>query len=254
MKIKKKDYKFLSLVLLLVFAISVSVVSIVKANTSEDFYNDIVDSTSTKLADAIYKATGISLGALTNANAIPSNLDDGEWTAWNDGYFDDLEIADDLLVIGDTSFTGTLSIGDLDTVITSGALATKATGTVFVLNPFGATSTVDLMIYTVDTPATSSMDTYCATSSNPNTNVLGTQTNLINASIASNTPAHLLNDTTQDAQLASSSIGVTVGKLLVGPGEYISCTAIGDIDSRAILGDNSPMSGTYLIRWLRFSP
>lgn len=51
-----------------------------------------------------------NVGALSGAAVSPTNLDAGEWTAWNDGYFDDLELNDDLWVAGDLKVTGTVNL------------------------------------------------------------------------------------------------------------------------------------------------
>ena len=48
-------------------------------------------------------------GAISNAASTPNHLDAGEWTQWNDGHFDDVELEDDLWVNGDLNVTGTVN-------------------------------------------------------------------------------------------------------------------------------------------------
>jgi len=112
-----------------------------------------------------------SLGA---ASSDPTYLDSGEWTKWNDGYFDDLEteddatVGDDLTVVGDSAFTGRLSwdgnvmqgsVTSLDAVTTTAYAVTAANvcnNTLLSLTMSG-----DIPTYTL--PATSTLFADCLT-------------------------------------------------------------------------------------------
>lgn len=51
----------------------------------------------------------LRVGAISGLSLTPNHLDAGEWTQWNDGQFDDVELEDDLWVAGDLNVTGTVN-------------------------------------------------------------------------------------------------------------------------------------------------
>lgn len=95
-----------------------------------------------------------NLGAITGTSLTPNYLDAGEWTQWNDGQFDDVEIEDDVWIAGDITATGTATFNgassfsalnfkeSYEAITASNTITVAESGKTFYLS--GATSTQTL--------------------------------------------------------------------------------------------------------------
>jgi len=194
-------------------------------------------------------------------SADPTNLDTGEWTQWNDGAFDDVEISDDLFVTGDVTFNGGIAMdsgdaferGSYTEYVTTGGFADATTTLFCVANPNAATSTVEVILQ-VTAPSTSTVNLWVTTSTvssiatpvAPNVNLnQANDTYLITAELVTSTLAYIHSG----VKLLGADGGLSAGvsstmKMGVGPSEYV-CGTVGGSITGGVTGLNNTFGGSY---------
>lgn len=153
----------------------------------------------------------------------------------------------DVSSIGGNDATAPIVQNTLSSVVTTGKITSGQAVIVSVLNPFKATSTVDLAKLNITLAPTTALfgaSTYtCGTSSTATGQP--TATLISSGAVASGTLAYLINGVVYTA--SGGTPGNGNARIGVGPAEYVNCylsTAQGTIASTTEQGD-------YDIRWFR---
>jgi len=155
--------------------------------------------------------------------------------------------------IGCNSRVETLSIGGLETTVNSGDLGGKSSTTILSLkNPFGSTSTIDLVMLTNVTAATTTYTITCGTSTTAYAPSSLTASIISSGSITSSTNFHMLENDITTVYGANTTAG-TVNKIMVQATDYLICLANESNTFATSIWATSTNSfaGTYKVRWFR---
>lgn len=174
--------------------------------------------------------------------------------------FTDVEITNDLLVDGQTTFTGTSTFsgvsvyGSKQQVMSSGSFADATTTLFCVLNPFNATSTVNFAKAMISGASTSTVSLYYGTSTvstgNSTSTVGGTLSIIQVSSLTANTTGVAFNNI-NNAITGVYAAG-SVASMVVGSSQYV-CGVVGE-DSGSTAGvtnTNNTFAGSYVLQWVK---
>ena len=133
------------------------------------------------------------------------------------------------------------NISDLDVEVSIGSFTDATTTPISVLNPFGATSTVDFMLYDQTGVATSTYTMDCGVA----TTQFASPSDLLidGLSVATSTTVYMVNSENDSGTNSESHV-------IVGPTEYISCLIVPIIEA-AITNTGNTYDGNYKIRWIK---
>lgn len=157
------------------------------------------------------------------------------------------KITGTLTVDGATTLTGATTIGGATVSISSGTLADATTTILAVVNPFSATSTVDMVRLTNTGVATSTYTVACGKSATAYANT--DYDVLSSGSIATSTNFGVIENNITGSYGAAIT-GGSIEKILVGSGQYLVCKVTTSYPG-AFTESTNTFAGTYQVRWTK---
>lgn len=156
------------------------------------------------------------LGAI--GETTPTNLDAGEYTTWNDGFFDDVEINDDLFVTGAASLTSLIT----DAFTQGGGITSTSTyaSSPLLASYFDTENIIEIANWTTNPtitfPASSTLSSLCPTAGDSRSIILKNATTTGTITFAAGT---------------GNTISNATSTLVVPAGDFVSATFVRQTDT-----------------------